>query len=300
MPDKDEKISAVRRMQAYIMAHCEEEITLGDLARAAAYSPCHALRLFVEYIGETPMSYLRAVRLSRAAVKLRDTNQSVLDIALAAAFGSHEGFTKAFSRHFSVSPQHYRQTAPPLRLFCYYPVQNSRQINKEENNMQSDIIFAQVIERPARRLILKRGIKADEYMAYCREVGCDVWGILESIKGALYESVGVWLPDGMMKPGTSRYCQGVEVPADFSGIIPDGFDMIDLPACKYMVFQGEPFDEQKYAEAIQTVWDAVSRCDPKRYGWQWAPEDGPRFQLAPFGARGYIEGLPVRPYTGGG
>jgi hypothetical protein len=35
---------------------------------------------------------------------------------------------------------------------------------------------------------------------------------------------------------------------------------------------------------------------PKHFGWDWAPDDGPRFQLAPIGERGYIEGLPVREY----
>ena len=160
--------------------------------------------------------------------------------------------------------------------------------------MASTVIFTQVIERPARKLILKRGVKAEDYFAYCGEVGCDIWGILESIKGALYESIGLWLPEGMRKPGTSEYCQGVEVPLDFSGAIPDGFDCIDLPACKYLVFNGEPYEDDAFSEAIEIVWDAIDRYDPKLYGWEWAPEAGPRFQLAPVGARGYIEGLPVR------
>ena len=71
--------------------------------------------------------------------------------------------------------------------------------------MKTSVIFTQVIERPARKLILKRGVQATDYYAYCEEVGCEIWGILESIKGALYESIGVWLPEGMRKPGTSEY-----------------------------------------------------------------------------------------------
>jgi len=43
------------------------------------------------------------------------------------------------------------------------------------------------------------------------------------------------------QPGTSEYVQGVEVPVDYDGIIPDGFDVIELPAAKYLMFQGEPF-----------------------------------------------------------
>ena len=297
MTNNPEKTIAVRRMQEYIMAHHQEEITLPDLAKAAMYSPWHALRAFSELVGKTPMEYLRTVRLSEAAKKLRDTNQSVLDVALEAAFGSHEGFTKAFSREFAISPQRYRKEAPPIRLFCYYPVrpeQTTPTMEKGNETMNSTVIFTQVIERPARKLILKRGFKAEDYFAYCEEVGCDIWGILESIKGALHESIGLWLPEGMRKPGTSEYCQGVEVPADFSGAVPDGFDIIDLPACKYMVFHGEPFEDEKFSEAVETVWDAIERYDPKQYGWEWAPEEGPRFQLAPVGARGYIEGVPVR------
>lgn len=297
MTDNREKTNAVRRMQEYIMAHYQEEITLPDLAKAAAYSPWHALRAFSELTGKTPFEYIRAVRLSAAARKLRDTDMSVLDIALESAFGSHEGFTKAFSREFAISPQRYRKETPPIPLFSYYPVCHfdaARNDEKGNEAMNSIVIFTQVIERPRRKLILKRGVKAEDYFAYCEEVGCEVWGVLESVKGALYESVGVWLPEGMRLPGTSEYCQGVEVPADYSGKIPEGFDVIDLPACKYMVFHGEPFEEEKFSEAIETVWDAIERYDPKLYGWEWANEAGPRFQLAPVGTRGYIEGVPVR------
>ena len=279
------------------MAHHQEEITLPDLAKAALYSPWHALRAFAELTGKTPFDYLRAVRLSEAAKKLRDTEMSVLDVALEAAFGSHEGFTKAFSREFAISPQRYRKEAPPIPLFSYYPVLvkcTRISIEKENETMKSTVIFTQVIERPARKLILKRGVKAEDYFAYCEEVGCEVWGVLESIKGALYESIGVWLPEGMRKPGTSEYCQGVEVPVDFAGIIPEGFDVIDLSACKYLVFNGEPYDDDAFEEAIDAVWNAIEKYDPKLYGWEYALEAGPRFQLAPVGARGYIEGVPVR------
>ena len=34
--------------------------------------------------------------------------------------------------------------------------------------------------------------------------------------------------------------------------------------------------------------------DPQLYGFEWADDDAPRFQLAPMGYRGYIEARPVR------
>lgn len=297
MSDHWDKINAVARMQEYILRHYREEVSLRDLAAAASYSPWQALRVFSEFTGKTPFAYLREIRLSEAAKALRDSDASVLDIALSAAFGSHEGFTKAFSRHFGLSPTRYRKETPCLPLFTYYSVREYHKLlEREENAMsvKSNVVFTQVIERPARKLLLKRGIRAADYFAYCEEVGCDVWGMLESVKGAIHEPIGVWLPEDMRAPGTSEYCQGVELPVDFSGRIPEGFDLIDLPACKYMVFHGEPFEDEKFDEAISVVWDAIARYDPKLYGWTWAPDDGPRFQLMPLGHRGYIEGRPVR------
>jgi hypothetical protein len=41
------------------------------------------------------------------------------------------------------------------------------------------------------------------------------------------------------------------------------------------------------------VWEAVDRFDPGASAGRGRREDAPRFQLAPVGARGYIEGRPV-------
>ena len=155
-------------------------------------------------------------------------------------------------------------------------------------------IFVQVIERPARKALLRRGKKAEEYFAYCEEVGCDVWDVLLSVKGALYEPAGMWLPPAMVTPGTSRYVQGVEVPADYASVVPEGFELIGLAPCKLMVFQGAPYDDEVFAEEISYVQKAMARYDPTFYGFRWADDDGPRIQLEPRGSRGYIEARPVK------
>lgn len=106
--------------------------------------------------------------------------------------------------------------------------------------------------------------------------------------------MGLWLPDNMIKPGTSKYAQGVEVPADYRGEVPEGFDIIDLPPCKMMVFQGQPFEEENFGDAIGELWEVMKSYNPEIYGFKWADEDAPRFQLEPVGYRGYIEARPVR------
>lgn len=62
-----------------------------------------------------------------------------------------------------------------------------------------------------------------------------------------------------------------------------------------MVFQGPPFEDKDFEAAITSLWDVMKTCKPETYGFTWADDDGPRFQLCPEGFRGYIEGRPVRP-----
>lgn len=293
-----ETVIAVQKMQEYIDSHLGEPITLRQLASAAGYSPWHASRLFTRITGRAPFDYIRALRLTRAALVLRDSDQKVIDVALDFVFDSHEGFTRAFSREFGLPPSQYGKRTPPIRLFLpakafdLYRAFHKGEKTMKENN-ETKAIFVQVIERPARKLLLKRGIKAVDYFEYCSEVGCDVWAILTSVKEALYEPVGTWLPKHLVKPGTSPYVQGVELPVDYHNEVPEGFDLIDLPLCKMMVFQGEPYNDDDFMEEIGEVWKKIDAFNPQIYGFKWAPETAPRFQLEPLGYRGYIEARPV-------
>lgn len=154
-------------------------------------------------------------------------------------------------------------------------------------------VFVQVIEKPARKVLIKRGIKASDYFAYCEEVGCDVWGLLQSIKSISGEPVCMWLTANYITPGTSQYVQGVEVPESYDGVIPNGFDVIRLPAAKYLMFKGAPFAEEDYCQAIEEVQAAIKKYDPAVIDAKW-DKTTPRIQLEPIGTRGYMELLPIQ------
>lgn len=160
---------------------------------------------------------------------------------------------------------------------------------------KKSVVFVQIVDRPARKLLLKRGIKADEYFAYCGEVGCDIWGVLTSVKEALYEPVGLWLPKKLIPAGTSEYVQGVELPLNYDKPIPAGYDLITLEPCKMMVFQGQLYDDKDFESEVLSLMKMIDTYDPSLYGFAWADEEAPRFQLAPMGYRGYIEARPVKP-----
>lgn len=85
------------------------------------------------------------------------------------------------------------------------------------------------------------------------------------------------------------------MPADYAGQVPAGLEIISLPPCKMMVFQGQPFADEEFEAAISELWEVMDAFKPEPYGFAWADGDAPRFQLAPEGYRGYIEARPVRP-----
>ncbi|OAB48002.1 helix-turn-helix domain-containing protein [Paenibacillus antarcticus] len=293
-----EIVMAVQTMQEYIDAHIYEEITLKQLSNVAGYSSWHASRIFKDIIGRSPFDYIRALRLSKAALVLRDDEYKIIDVALDYVFDTHEGFTRAFSKEFGLSPKKYSQNTPPIQLFMPERVFDTyREFHKGEMNMSENkvtkTVFVQIIERPARKVLLKRGIKAIGYFAYCEEVGSDVWSMLTSVKEAIYEPIGMWLPKHLITKGTSLYVQGVELPTDYNNAVPEGYDLIDLPPCKLMIFQGEAYNDDDFMDEIGEVWDHIEKFDPTIYGYNWAPEVAPRFQLAPMGYRGYIEARPV-------
>lgn len=292
----NEHLKAVQRMQKYIDSHIGGTITPADLAAASLFSPWYARRLFEQYTGLTPARYIRRLKLSRSALRLRDERCGVLDIALDMGFGSAEGYQRAFRAEFGINPRAYAEAPVPIPLFTPYivkPAECDRECERNDIMEKVSTVFVKETSRPARKVIVKRGIKAEEYRSYCEEVGCDVWGILTSIKSLGGEPVCMWLPERLRNPRANVYVQGAEVPADYDGAVPEGFEIIDLPAGDYLMFRGEPFEEEDYVRAINQVWEAEKKFDMALNGYA-TDDSNPRIQLEPIGTRGYIELVPVK------
>lgn len=286
-----ETVEAVQRMQDYIEENLGGNITLAALSRVSLYSPWYSYRLFTQWTGLTPADYIRRLRLSKSALKLRDQACRIADVAFEMGFGSVDGYQRAFQREFGCNPREYAAHPVPLYLFTPYGVKY-RMVDKEKRMEHVKSVFVQLVEKPERKAVIKRGVNAAEYFTYCEEVGCDVWGLLTSMKSLGGEPVCLWLPKEYIKPGTSEYVQGVELSVDYDGEIPEGFDVIELPAASYLMFQGEPFEEEDYCQAIDAVQEAIGRYEPSVLGYAW-DERNPRVQLEPIGTRGYIELLAV-------
>ena len=144
----NEQVLAVQRMQDYIEAHLAKDVGLSDLARASLFSPWYSYRLFRSHLDLTPTEYIRKLRLSRAAVRLRDERCRIIDVAFDLGFGSADTFTRAFFREFGLNPRDYAKNPVPIPLFIPYGAKY-RALRKEQIDMSNlQTIFVQAIQKP--------------------------------------------------------------------------------------------------------------------------------------------------------
>ncbi|NIF22510.1 MDR efflux pump AcrAB transcriptional activator RobA [Candidatus Pantoea multigeneris] len=114
----------IRDLLVWLESHLDQPLSLDNVAVKAGYSKWHLQRMFKDVTGHAIGAYIRARRLSKAAVALRLTSRPILDIALQYRFDSQQTFTRAFKKQFDQTPAWYRRSSdwnsfgirPPIRL----------------------------------------------------------------------------------------------------------------------------------------------------------------------------------------
>lgn len=81
---------------------------LNQLAFLSNFSPYHFHRFFRKHQGESPQSYIKRLRIEKAAYELKTADFPILEIALEAGYDSNEAFTRAFKRYLGKTPSQYR------------------------------------------------------------------------------------------------------------------------------------------------------------------------------------------------
>jgi AraC family transcriptional regulator len=102
--DQRRVTEALRRIEA----HCDQPLSLQQLATDVAMSPYHFLRTFRAVAGMAPHQFLLHTRLQRAAVRLRCSGEPISAIALEAGFSDLSTFNRRFRRLLGASPGAYR------------------------------------------------------------------------------------------------------------------------------------------------------------------------------------------------
>lgn len=98
---------ALQRIGRYLDEHLGDNVRLDDLARVAAVSRFHFARCFRSSTGESPMAYLRRLRVERAKQLLALGGQPISDIAIAVGFYDQSHFTRQFTRLVGTTPARF-------------------------------------------------------------------------------------------------------------------------------------------------------------------------------------------------
>ena len=92
------------RIRDYVIAHIDEQIDAGALAKIAGRSPFHFTRVFTRSVGMTPYRYVVHLRLRRALELMREGRHGLAEIAAATGFADQSHLSRWVRRVHGVSP----------------------------------------------------------------------------------------------------------------------------------------------------------------------------------------------------
>jgi len=213
--DYREQIDAACRL---LEARIAEDVPLEEVAAAAFLSPFHFHRLFRGLTGETVRSYVRRLRLERAAHRLSQTDDDILAIALDVGYGSHEAFSRAFQRQFGTNPSVFRKEKIAMTT--------------TSKPTTSEPIDVRIETRPACT------VAAVRHVGPYTEVG-DTWGTLmkwgwSKMMFGKPETFGLCHDDPDVTPADKlRYDACLVVKPDTK--VKGDVQLMDLPACAFAV-----------------------------------------------------------------
>lgn len=99
----------LRRVQEFINANLEEDLSLTELAEVADLSQFHFARAFRKSTGQTPQQYLMQQRIERAKELLSRDDLPIVEISLRTGFKNQSHFTTLFRKFTKHTPKLWRE-----------------------------------------------------------------------------------------------------------------------------------------------------------------------------------------------
>ena len=245
----------------FIESHFADELTLDDIANCGCVSRFHLARAFEAATGVPVMRYVRARRLSEAARRLADGAPDILTVAIGAAYGSHEAFTRAFREQFGLTPEALRARGDLDNLVIVEPIKMDETLlaNLEPPRFEDGkpLLIAGLSERytcESSAAIPSQWQRFNEYFGKVpSQVGNVAYGVCYNADDA----------------GNMDYLCGVEV-SDFSAL-PGEFSRLRVAAQRYAVFS-----HREHVSTVRRTWNTIwNKWLP---GSGHVPADAPNFE----------------------
>ncbi len=100
--------SVIPQVCEWIRIHLGSSFSIDSLVRLSGYGRSRFFSLFVEETGMSPNDYVVRMRIGRAQKLLRESERSILNVALACGFKSASTFSATFAKFTGVSPRTFR------------------------------------------------------------------------------------------------------------------------------------------------------------------------------------------------
>ena len=292
-------------VKKYIERNIEKDITPDDAARTANYSLKQLNRIFSLTTGLTLGEYLRWYKLTQALFELKYSKMPIIDIAFKYGYESQEAFTRAFKDAFSLNPGKFRRTRHDVVTKNSHI---SKFIHDEEHKyyyrkgIYSRLdIESWIITKPNRIWASARrnsdNLSVEKFYENCEHEG--VTQKIFSIPNVITEG-GAYLPTEIYNNGKwQEYLQakidgnksngyrwfrkwelsfGIEVEENYPLNDLHGFEIIDVPQSKYVVFNCKINPDSNHDDVINSAWNAQKDYDLVSNNLKWAYDKIPYFE----------------------
>ena len=232
----------------YIENHLLDELKCEEMASHVNISSYHFQRCFSLLTGISVGEYIRNRRLSLAGQKLAASDEKVIDVALKFGYETPESFTKAFTRFHGVTPSQVKIEGSKLKSF-------NRLIIKIKMEGGTVMDYRIISRDSFRVLAMTRTFKTESSFSELPEFWTEYYsnGYDKKVRGRM----GVCEQESLDSP-EFRYGIGCEY--EECSEIPDGFEIMTIPASTWTVFRCVG----PMPDAIQEVW--------KRIYSEWLPQ----------------------------
>jgi len=105
----DEVPFILKEVIQYIDSNITNRIEITELSRITRWSSQHFIRVFTQFIGNTPYQYILNKKMEKAKVLITETDISMKDIAFELGFQSYGNFCKLFKRVTGKNPDEFRK-----------------------------------------------------------------------------------------------------------------------------------------------------------------------------------------------
>lgn len=102
----------------YIFTTEDEVVTAEEVSHVVGFSRYYVSRMFQMFLHEAPRALIVRSRQERAAVKLRETRESITSIARKEGYANAESFSRAFRTVYGTTPRDFRKSDMDWRLPC--------------------------------------------------------------------------------------------------------------------------------------------------------------------------------------